>query len=160
MHVQKSQCTGEFSREFFQVARRNGSISIKGVTAVFATLMLLALMIGVAFAMLGAWLILPFAGVEIAVLAVALWWIVQHAYDYEQIRLAGGMLEVEVADGRNRLTQQFNPVWARVVLQARGTETRVSVRSHGRDFEIGRYLNADDKRGLAQSLGAMGMRMG
>jgi uncharacterized membrane protein len=148
------------SVEFSTVARRNGSISRGGVLLMFGSLMMIALMIGVSFALLGAWLVLPFAGVEIAVLGAALNWILRHAYDYERIRMSGGMLEVEVVDGARRMRRQFNPVWARVVLEVRGAGTHLALRSHGRELEIGRYLTADDRRGLAHALNELGLRSG
>ncbi len=51
--------------------RRNCSISPAGLLAVFSALSVAALAIGIGFALLGAWLILPFAGLEILGLGLA-----------------------------------------------------------------------------------------
>ena len=54
-------------------AKRNCSISPQGLALVFATLAALTLGIAAAFAALGAWLILPFAGLEALALGAAFW---------------------------------------------------------------------------------------
>lgn len=50
---------------------RHCSISPQGLALVFAALAFLSLGIATAFAALGAWLILPFAGLEVAALCAA-----------------------------------------------------------------------------------------
>jgi uncharacterized membrane protein len=52
-------------------ARRHCSISPAALLGVFAALAAATLAIGVGFALLGAWLILPFAGLEVVGLGVA-----------------------------------------------------------------------------------------
>lgn len=53
--------------------KRNCSISPQSLALVFAALAALTLGIAAAFAALGAWLILPFAGLEVLVLGAAFW---------------------------------------------------------------------------------------
>lgn len=53
--------------------KRHCSISPQGLLLVFAALAALSLGIATAFAALGAWLILPFAGLEVAALCAAFW---------------------------------------------------------------------------------------
>ncbi len=50
---------------------RNCSISPAGLLGAFAALATVTLAIGLGFAFLGAWLILPFAGIEVLGLALA-----------------------------------------------------------------------------------------
>ena len=51
--------------------KRHCSISPQGLALVFAALAALSLGIATVFAVLGAWLILPFAGLEVALLVAA-----------------------------------------------------------------------------------------
>ena len=51
--------------------KRNCSISPAGLLGVFVALGSVSLAFGIGFAMLGAWLILPFAGLEVLALGVA-----------------------------------------------------------------------------------------
>jgi uncharacterized membrane protein len=145
--------------EFSRVARRNRSLSEAGLLLSFGGLMLVVALIATGFALLGAWLVLPFAGIEIAILGFAVNWVLRHARDFEFICLKGGMLEIEIADGGSRTLRQFNPHWARLVIESRGNATRLALRSHGKEFEIGRHLNAEDRRGLARELGALGLQL-
>ncbi|HEX7054086.1 MAG TPA: DUF2244 domain-containing protein [Burkholderiales bacterium] len=54
------------------------SISPAGFACVFASLAIVVLVIGVGFAMVGAWLVLPFSGLEVLLLGAAFVW---HARD-------------------------------------------------------------------------------
>jgi uncharacterized membrane protein len=62
-------------------AKRRCSISPLGLALVFGGLAALTLSIGAAFAALGAWLILPFAGLEVAGLCAAFWVVARRAAD-------------------------------------------------------------------------------
>ena len=53
------------------ILKRNCSMSPAGLATAFAVLAVLTLAIGVGFAVVGAWLVLPFAGLEVLMLAVA-----------------------------------------------------------------------------------------
>ena len=56
---------------FSLTLKRNCSISPAGLACVFAALALAALAIGTGFALAGAWLVLPFAGLEALLLGAA-----------------------------------------------------------------------------------------
>jgi uncharacterized membrane protein len=53
---------------------RNCSISPRALAGVFAALAAVTLLIGVGFALVGAWLVLPFAGLEVLMLVAAFVW--------------------------------------------------------------------------------------
>lgn len=62
--------------------KRHCSISPQGLASVYGALAAVSLGIAVAFAALGAWLILPFAGLEIAALCAAFWVTARRAGQY------------------------------------------------------------------------------
>ena len=71
---------------FSLVARRNNSLGRGGRLGVFAFIFAVSVGIATAFAMiLGAWPILPFAGLEMLVLYLAFRYVDRHAADYERI---------------------------------------------------------------------------
>ena len=82
--------------EFSRVARRNNSLTSTGRLLVFAFIFVVSIGIACAFAYLGAWLILPFAGLEMLVLYWAFWYMERHAADYERIAIDGDRVEVEI----------------------------------------------------------------
>ena len=122
---------------------------------VFGSLALISLMIAVVFAALGAWLILPFAGVEAFALYLTFSWIMRHSQDSEMLVIRGNAVALAVREASHTRHYEFNRAWARVVVERRGWHTRLALRSHGREVEVGRHLDGAgvaDKaaRGLKQ----------
>lgn len=139
------------SAQFTFTARRNNSLSSSGRLLVFGFIFFVSVGIGLAFTLIfGAWLILPFAGIEMLALYVAFRLIERHAGDYEQVAIDGDRLEVEVADGGRVNRIGFNRVWAQVVCAEDGR--RLALRSHGREVEIGRHLNEEQRLAMARRL--------
>jgi uncharacterized membrane protein len=136
--------------EFSLVARRNNSLSSTGRLVFFASIFVVSIGIAVAFAAFGAWLILPFAGLEMLVLFLAFRYIERHAADYERIEIDGDAVKVEWVSAGATHRREFNRCWARVV--ASGDGGRVALRSHGRELEIGRYLSDEQRLDLARAL--------
>ena len=112
----------------------------------FAALSFLVLAIGAGFAVAGAWLILPFAGLEVLLLGAAFVLYARHAADYERIELAGGHVTVEIADGGSTARHELDGV--RISLE----QGRVMLRGAEEELEIGRHLGADARAELAQAL--------
>lgn len=140
------------SHGFSVVLKRNCSISPKGMIFVFAMLAVATLSIALGFALAGAWLVLPFAGLEVVALVLAFLWTARHAADYERIEMAPGRLCVEVAEGR-RLRRHEVKLGA---LRARHAPERGCVLLGGAgledDIELGRHLHAEARSGLADAL--------
>ena len=137
---------------FSLTVKRNCSISPQALAVLLALTAGFAFAIGIAFALYGAWPILPFAGLEIAALAAAFYLNGRHAADYERIALEGGMLVVEVRVGQRTDTHRFNPHWARLVVSDARRDVRLALRSHGRELEIGRHLDASGRERLVTAL--------
>jgi uncharacterized membrane protein len=125
-------------------------MSPAGLAKVFAALALLVLAIGAGFAAMGAWLILPFAGLEVLLLGAAFVLYARHAADYERIELESGRLTVEVADGEHAARYQMNCGLdgARVTME----EGRVVLRDAKEELEVGRHLCAEARAELAAEL--------
>ena len=132
------------------VARRNNSLSSTGRLVVFAFIFVVSVGIAVAFALLGAWLILPFAGLEMLVLYLAFRYVDRHAGDYERIAIAGDRVELEFSVAGRQSRHELNRCWAQVVVSGDGG--RLALRSHGRELEIGRHLNDEQRLKIAREL--------
>ena len=132
--------------QFSRVLKRNCSMSPAGLASVFAALAVLVLAIGAGFAVAGAWLILPFAGLEVLLLAAAFVLYARHAADYEKIELDSGQLTVEVAEGGRLASTRM--LGARVAME----EGRVVLRDAKEELEIGRYLGAEARAELVAEL--------
>jgi uncharacterized membrane protein len=103
---------------------------------------------------LGAWLILPFAGIEAFVLYLAYAWIDRHAQDCERLSICGDAVALAVCEGGNSREYAFNRAWARLVVGGSARDARLVLRSHGREVEVGRYLDANGRLALARELKA------
>ncbi len=110
----------------------------------------------VLFTFLGAWPVLGFAGVEMAMvlglLSAHRRWTARQA---EVVLLTPERLRVLAADGRGgRQEVALEPYWARVEMTERqGSAPVLHLTARGRSVEIGRYLSADEKGELAVALG-------
>ena len=135
---------------FSRVARRNNSLSSIGRLFVFAFIFAVSIGIAAGFALLGAWLILPFAGLEMLVLWLAFRYIDRRAGDFERIAIAGDRVEIEVCEAGRRTRYELNRCWAQLV---GGDGERLALRSHGREIEIGRYLNDEQRYALGREIG-------
>src|SRR5712671_3986609 len=94
---------------FSLTLKRNCSISPAGLLRVFAALSFLAVAIGIGFAIAGAWLILPFAGLEVVILGVAFVLYARRAADYEKIELARDRLTIEVTEAARTARYEIDP---------------------------------------------------
>jgi uncharacterized membrane protein len=137
--------------EFVHIARRNNSLSSTGRRFVFGYILTVSLGIAVAFAVVfGAWPIMPFAGIEMAVLYVAFRYVDRHAGDYERITIRGDSVAVEVREGSRVTRQELNRYWAQIVCESEGA--RLALRSHGREVEVGRHVCEEARAAIARQL--------
>jgi uncharacterized membrane protein len=132
--------------------KRNCSISPRALLRLLGLMMLVSFGIGTGFAWLGAWMILPFAGLEMLALAAAFYANGRHAADYERIALVGGRLIVEVCDADRIARHEFNPAWVRLDELHSGREYRLTLRSGGKQLEIGRHLDVERRASLVSQL--------
>ena len=75
--------------EYVITAKRNCSLSSTGRLLFLLLMGVVSFGIALGFAMLGAWLVLPFAGLEMLLLSWAFYHVGCHAGDYERIRVQG-----------------------------------------------------------------------
>lgn len=111
--------------------------------------------VGVYFASLGAWIILPFAGLEFAVLAAGFYLSALAGHTLEVIEVVGPVLRVR--RGRRRLDEvaSFPANWTQIVLlrDPRGWyPSRLLLRCQGKGVEVGVRLVEAEREALAASL--------
>lgn len=138
--------------DFALLARRHNSLDSVTCWIVFGSLACVSLLIAAVFAMLGAWLILPFAGLEVAALAMVLRWLRAHADDYESVSVRGDRVVLDVRENNRTRHFEFNRLWATLVVEQQPQSTKLALRWHGREFEVGRYLDDGGRQALAREL--------
>jgi len=144
--------TLDSSAGFSLTTRRNCSMPPQALVWLLVFTACLSFAIGIGFAWVGAWPVLPFIGLEVAALATAFFAQARRAADYERIEVRDGEMRVEVRDAGWMSVHSFHPGWVRLQAQRAGEEVRIGVRSHGRELEIGRHLDASGRSLLAAEL--------
>jgi len=136
--------------EFSLLARRNNSLTSSGRYLVFVFVFAVSVGIAVAFATLGAWPILPFAGLEMVALFLALREIGRHAGDYERIAVEDDRVRVEWCETGQLRNHELSRYWAQVVASRDGR--CLALRSHGRELMVGRHRSDEQRLELAKDL--------
>ena len=121
---------------------------------IFWSLVVLCFGTASGFAVLGYWPLLPFAGLEIGLLAWALDALRSRESYYEMLTIDGDAVVLEWRTARESGHREMNRQWVRVQCNCStpGRNCRLSLRSHGRETEVGHYLSDEARLKLADKL--------
>ena len=152
--VDTEDWAGGSAGAFVFQSRPNHSLTRAQERLIFRSLAVLSFTAAIGFLLLGYWLILPFAGLEIGLLAWAFGALRSREQDYERLTIDGDRVVLERRAGMHSERREMNRQWARVVCDCRtpGRSCRVSVSSHGRETEVGQYLSDEARLQLAATL--------
>jgi len=91
----------------------------------------------------GLTLVLPFAGLEVLALGFALYISAWRGGVKEVISITGDKIRIEIGHNSPEQRHELKRAWAQVVLQRSWNNwypSRLFIRSHGRQIEIGRFF--------------------
>jgi uncharacterized membrane protein len=111
--------------------------------------------VGTIFALQGFWPVLPFAGLEVAVLAWAVRASMRAGVERETIVITERWVTITHHGLKGEHCSVFPRHWAKVKLRAPPVAlhpSRLMLESHGRACEVGRFLTEDERRNLAARL--------
>ena len=131
--------------------KRNCSLAPRQLATIFGALATVSLLIATAFATRGAWLVLPFACIEVLALGVAFVMYARHAADYERIVVCRDCLLVETCKGDRLRREQCAPAWTRVEYSGTRREL-IGLVVAGRRIDVGRFVPESERRDLARQL--------
>ena len=141
------------------IARPNNSLSVEDSVKLLAALAGIALVVALGFFHIGAWLVLPFAGLEIVAFAYAFHTVYLHADDFESITIENDRVVVEKRNVKEITTTVFQRYWAQVnvrdVAMIKGSNGKCGlfISSHGNEVEFGRnFINDEQRSQLARDL--------
>ena len=148
-----AETEGEGTLKF--VLRPNSSLNWKGNLLFFAWMATVTLGIGLMFALMGAWMVLPFAGLELLALGTGLYLTACRSMDVEVVSIHEDV--IEVCKGRWGLESivRIQRCWARVSLERSSHDwypKRLLIWSHGKGVEIGCFLSEIERKNLAREL--------
>lgn len=130
------------------------SLPLGGFLAVMSAVALISAAIGAGFWLAGAWPVVGFLGLDVALIYLAFRLNYRHGRGYETVRLSREELEIVRCDpwGRRRCTV-LRPAWLSVWLDRRDQhDCRLFVTERGAGTEIGAFLVAEEKRDFAETL--------
>ena len=131
--------------------KRNCSLAPRQLALIFASLATVSLAIAAIFALQGAWMVLPFACIEVLALGTAFILYARHAADYERIVLCRDCLLVETCRAASLRREQCAPGRTRVEYTGLRQEL-IGLVAAGRRIEVGRYVPESDRQVLARQL--------
>src|SRR6267142_420414 len=131
--------------------KRNCSMAPRQLLGFYAVLCGISLTVASFFWWQGVRMVMPFAGVELLAVGVAMLAYARHATDRESIALRDGCLTVEHASGNRLERVEFQPQWVRVEPEV-GDGSLIELSGQGRRIAVGRYVRPELRRQLADEL--------
>ena len=133
----------------------NCSLTVRGAWAFFGLVCIAPCGIAGVLALKGFWPVLPFAGLELALLAWALNAGLQRRFQAQTITVTDADICIDTRGRAHSEHVVFPRHWAQVKLRrsaARLHPSRLTIESHGRQCELGSFLTEEERRGLALRL--------
>lgn len=107
---------------------------------------------GLLFASMGAWPIVGFLGLDVALIWFAFHRSYGQARAFEEVSVSPDeVMLTKVAENGARQVYRFNPFWVRLTVTRIEDEgvTRLELTSHGKSVTVGAFLNPPDRASFA-----------
>jgi uncharacterized membrane protein len=131
------------------------SLSPRGFLILMTALGTVSFITGVAFCMIGAWPVMGFFGLDVALVYWAFKLNYRSGRAYETIDITPEVLTLtRVQPNGAKDAVEINPYWARVSLTTDRPDGRTSLRiiAQGRELLVGQFLDDDERRDFANAL--------
>lgn len=132
---------------------RNCALTPKQLLAAFVALGLLSFGVSMAWALTGAWVVVPFMLVEWAALAIAFVVYCRHATDHERVTLDSNKVCVEVVRGSTRDRHEIPRDWLRCRLPE-GRSALVRLGSARTELQVGRFVSQAGRKKFVEEFQA------
>jgi uncharacterized membrane protein len=133
----------------------NCSLSLRSARWFFVAACLVPFGVAGFLALRGFWPVLPFAGLEMALLGWALNVSLERRFHRQTITVTDADVSVDTLERSRCEHVVFPRHWAQVKLRrpaARLHPSRLTIESHGHQCELGSFLTEEERRGLALRL--------
>lgn len=136
------------------IATPNNSLSPTDTIKLLAIMATVAFLIALGFAHIGAWLVLPFAGLEILAFAYAFYVVHLHSNDFDSITIEDDRVVVERKTCKKISTTVFQRYWAQITVRDVESKNGVVgksglfISSHGNEVEFGKKFINDEQRSV------------
>lgn len=150
----QSPAKGEKAYLFDAILQPNTSLQPRGFLLLMAAIASVSFVAGMIFVMMGAWPVMGFFGLDVALIYLAFKTNYRWARMYETVRLSEDSLLVERVSPSGKVQRwRFQPYWLRVSLDSPGAhDSQLILSSHGKRLRIGAFLSPDERVELADAL--------
>lgn len=147
---------------FLAVLTPNRSMTWEDNKKILAAMFAFSLLIGLSFVALGAWPILPFAGLEILLVGVGMYYVSWKLNFQETIRIEGDALHIQ--KGVHYPKYQWHWQASQTQLLKQVSRYRLSaptlfLKHLNEQLEIGDFLTRNEKKQLCQALSDQGIHL-
>ena len=130
----------------------NRSLDARGRRIALGAIAAASLGVAALATVLGAWPVVPFAGLEVALVALAFHLFGLHDADFERLEVGALEVRLEWRDARSSSRFEANLPWARLVVREHGERCSLGLAYAGRVVPLGRLLSDHGRRELARKL--------
>ena len=140
--------------QFSAVLTPHRSLGPKGFMVLMAAVCIVSFATGLFFFLLGAWPVIGFMGLDVALIYVAFQLNFRALKLYETVDLTQDALTVtRVAPSGKSQSWRFNPYWVRLNLEPRlGRSSELSIASHGKRLVFASFLSDAERESFASAL--------
>ena len=139
---------------FDAILQPNTSLKPRGFMLLMVAIASVSFVAGMIFMLVGAWPVLGFFGLDVAVIYLAFKANYRWARIYETVRLTSDSLLVERISPSGRVQRwRFQPYWLKVQIDRPVKhDSQLVLSSHGKRLNIGAFLSPDERVEVANAL--------
>ena len=137
---------------YVYLSRPNRSLGVAGRRWALGVMAATTLGVAAGATAFGAWPVMPFAGLEIALLAFAFRVLGEHDADFERLEIGEHEVRVEAREARRITRFVAHRPWARVEMRSSGHRCTLRLAYAGRTVPLGRMLSDEGRRRLAEAI--------
>ncbi|MGH6833800.1 MAG: DUF2244 domain-containing protein [Methyloceanibacter sp.] len=155
-NILRQEPSGREPSRFSAVLTPHRSLGPKGFMVLMAAVCVVSFGTGLFFYLLGAWPVIGFMGLDVALIYAAFRLNFRALRLYETVDLSQDALTVTrfAPSGRSQ-SWSFNPYWVRLSVKPRiGRSSELSIASHGQRLVFASFLTDEEREDFASALGA------
>ena len=139
---------------FDAILQPNTSLEPKGFMLLMVAIASVSFVVGMVFMVAGAWPVVGFLGLDVALIYLAFKANYRWARMYETVRLTSDSLLVERISPSGKVQRwRFQPYWLKVQIDTPVKhDSQLVLSSHGKRLKIGAFLTADERLELGHAL--------
>ncbi len=133
----------------------NRSVTWKQTKWIIILMIAFVMIIALAWSFVGAWIVLPFAGLEVGLFAYLMYRVSKFTYSKQVLFINDANVIVEYGHAKQRVRRVLEKEGLHVAYSESDMDwelPRIALKSEESEIEIGTFLNLDDRKKLASLL--------